>query len=156
MANLSSQSSWRNDPALNCALSAIDQALWDIKGKEVGKSVVDLIGGRARKAVPVLIKSEKNLNSGLIDEIAKLQNNEIEYFLINPEMDSKAVTYGRQIVEVFSKLRSEFGNKVNLAHDFDGQLSPTEALAVVKRLEEFHPFFLEDVFPRNILIGTLP
>lgn len=62
-------------------------------------------------------------------------------------MDSKAVTYGRQIVEVFSKLRSEFGNKVNLAHDFDGQLSPTEALAVVKRLEEFHPFFLEDVFP---------
>jgi mannonate dehydratase len=141
------QSSWRNDPALNCALSAIDQALWDIKGKEVGKSVVDLIGGRARKAVPVLTKVEKNLNSGLIDEIAKYQKEGIQYFLINPEMDSKAVTYGKQIVEIFSKLRSEFGEELHFAHDFDGRLAPTEALAVVKRLEGFHPFFLEDVFP---------
>lgn len=141
------QSSWRNDPALNLALSAIDQALWDIKGKAAGVSVLDLIGGGARKAVPVLMKSEKSLSSGLIEEISKLQNEGIKYFLINPGFDSRAVTYGRDIVEIYSKLRDMCGESLHIAHDFDGRLSPTEALAVVKRLEPFHPLFLEDVFP---------
>ena len=62
---------WRNGPILNNALSGVDQALWDIKGKMAGMPVYDLLGGKTRFAVDTYTHASGKSTGEVMDDVEK-------------------------------------------------------------------------------------
>ncbi len=62
---------WRNGPVLNNALSGLDQALWDIKGKMAGMPVYQLLGGKCRFAVDCYSHANGKSPEELVDSVAE-------------------------------------------------------------------------------------
>lgn len=70
---------WRNSPVLNNAVSGVDQALWDIKGKQAGMPVYDLLGGKSRDGVAVYRHADGRDPQEVLDNLHRLQEQGIMY-----------------------------------------------------------------------------
>ena len=134
---------YRGGPILTSALSGIDQALWDIKGKALGVPVYELLGGPTRNRVRAY--SHARTPEAMRADLAK----GFRAFKTGPAKRRPAryiETPGEvgYAVEKFAELRKAVGNDVDIAIDFHGAISPAHAKMLIKGLEPYNPYFVEE------------
>jgi mannonate dehydratase len=164
---------WRNGPVLNNGLSGVDMALWDIKGRQAGMPVYQLLGGKCREAADCYCHASGAEIPEVIDSAKKWMAQGFRHVRIQvgtPGMagygagpSSKRVpalhdgpvfepaVYIRRALQLFEAARKELGDEVELLHDVHERITPTQALQLCRDVEQFRLFFLEDpVSPEDI------
>ena len=86
---------WRNGPVLNNALSGIDHALWDIKGKLAGMPVYDLLGGKARSSAAVYVHANGNEYQEVEDDVHRYMEEGFHHIRVQV-VTPGYVTYGNK------------------------------------------------------------
>ena len=134
---------YRGGPILTSALSGIDQALWDIKGKALGVPVYELLGGPTRNRIRVYA------HAGTPDAVQKKMAEGFTAFKTAPAKRRPAryiETLGevQYAAERFAELRRIVGNDNDIACDFHGAISPATAKLLIKALEPYQPMFIEE------------
>ena len=153
---------WRNGPVLNNAISGVDQALWDIKGKRAGMPVYQLLGGKCREAAACYAHAGGASKEEIVDSIRGYQEQGYQYIRVQqggygglaaerPAPDGAQPgsyfdprAYMRAHLEVFEHVREQLGFEVELLHDVHERLVPIDAVGFAKEMERFRLFFLED------------
>ncbi len=159
---------WRGGPVLNSALSAVDLALWDIKGKRAGLPVYSLLGGKTRDGALCYTHASGESFAETTDKARALIERGFKVIRCQTAIPGTKGTYGagrgasahgkalpfeeiwepapylRTIPRLFEHLRSELGDEVELFHDVHERLTPIQAARLAKELEPFQLFFLED------------
>ncbi|MFR5245691.1 MAG: enolase C-terminal domain-like protein, partial [Clostridium sp.] len=159
---------WRNGPIENNAISGIDMALWDIKGKMAGMPLYELFGGKVREGIPVYRHVDGRDINEICENIQMYQEMGITHLRCQcggygglpygqtpetaPEgahdglyLDSKK--YIRDTIQLFEQIRAKIGYDMQLVHDVHERIAPADAVALAKGLEPFDLFFLEDPVP---------
>lgn len=151
---------YRGGPLMLSAISGIEQALWDIKGKYYNAPVYEMLGGKCRNKIRMYTHVKRTAVSGefSIEEMLDITQKRlddgytaIKYSIIPPirAIDNPASV--RKHVERFAAVREKIGDNVDLAIDFHGRVSPAMAPVLCEALKPYHPFFIEEpVLPENV------
>lgn len=152
-------------PVLYGAISAIDVALWDIKGKQFGVPVFNLLGGKIRETIRLYAN---NWYSNLIspEEYAEAAGNVVadgyNAFKFDPFSTSSDGTYkypernldsklGKLAYERIIAVREYVGSEIDILIEVHGNLGTTSAIEFGRRIEDLKPFFYEEpVDPLNV------
>jgi L-talarate/galactarate dehydratase len=127
------------------AISAIDIALWDIKGKALGVPVATLAGG-ARTKVPAYASGALSRDASL-DELlrAAATLRERGWKQMKTQLALPGDTTVTKEVERIRRLRELIGPDVDLMCDINQRWDVRQAISIGKRVEEYRLFWLEDV-----------
>lgn len=144
---------YRGGPVLVSAISAIDIALWDIKGKLLGVPIFELLGGAVRSAVPVYCHVGGETADDLAED-ARAAVREgfkiVKTGLRGPAPRLATSQYIDGEVERFGKLRAALGSACEFAIDFHGRATPALSRVLIHELEQFRPLFIEEpCLPEN-------
>ncbi|MCL2158502.1 MAG: starvation-sensing protein RspA, partial [Oscillospiraceae bacterium] len=154
---------WRNGPILNNALSGVDMALWDIKGKLANMPLYELFGGKVREGVRVYRHADGKSLEEVGDRVQDFMEKGIQVIRLQfggyggrAELESKKpegaktgayydpLGYQLSVIKLFAAMRERFGFEVEFCHDVHERLEPIEAIRLAKELEPYRLFFLED------------
>jgi len=160
---------WRNGPVNNNVLSAVDMALWDIKGKRAGMPVYELLGGKVRDAVPCYDHAGGADRESAVDSVQRSIANGYRYIRVQlgpyggggfipagqgnrpegaqagPAFDEEL--YVETIPKLFEYVRAKVGFEPKLCHDVHSHLTGMNAVEFSRRMQPFQMYFVEDVLP---------
>ncbi len=157
---------WRNGPVLNNAISGVDEALWDIKGRQAGMPVYQVLGGKCREAADCYGHASGGEIQQVIDSAKSYMERGFRHIRVQigvPGMEGygarggvaqikalhsapvyEPAYYIRRALKMFEECRKQLGEEVELCHDVHERITPTQALQFCKDVEKFKLFFFED------------
>ncbi|MEO8861806.1 MAG: galactonate dehydratase [Ginsengibacter sp.] len=144
---------YRGGPILMSAISGIDQALWDIKGKFYNAPVYDLMGGKAREKIKVYSWVGGDRPSDIANAASAAIANGFTAMKMNATEELQYIDSFDKIERVLQRVasvREVADNSIGIGIDFHGRLHKSMAKVMAKELEPFHPMFIEEpVLPEN-------
>jgi mannonate dehydratase len=171
---------WRKGPVTMTAISAVDIALWDIKGKALNTPLYNLLGGRSRTKVTVYGHANGRDIAETVDAVGHYMqegyvavraqtgipgiaaiygvSGDKKFYEpakkgLPPEENWSSEKYMVHVPKLFEALRVKYGTDVHLLHDAHHRLTPIQAARLGKELEPYHLFWLEDATPAELQEG---
>jgi len=144
---------YRGGPELMSAISGIDQALWDIKGKYYNAPIYELLGGLCRQKLRVY----SWIGGDRPSDIVEAAREKIEAGFTAVKMNATEEMHYidsfkkvQQVIDRIAALRDAFGYDLDIAVDFHGRVHKSMAKVLAKELDAFKLMFIEEpVLPQN-------
>ncbi|MFA9515959.1 mandelate racemase/muconate lactonizing enzyme family protein [Halopenitus sp. H-Gu1] len=144
------------------AMSALDIACWDLKGRVAGEPIYQLLGGKAREEIPTYNTSYEQEYDFMTEPVAlaeSLLDQGITSMKIWPFDEFAAKTRGQRIsnsdlaagLEPLERIRDAVGDAMDIAVEFHGLWSVTPAKKLVRAVERYDPLWVEDVIRKGDL-----
>jgi galactonate dehydratase len=142
--------------AIGGALSAIDQALWDIRGKHFEAPVWQLLGGRVRDRVRAMLV----IDYGTIDKVVAQCRDAVArgytaLKILLFQEEHHGMRHGARLDDLVKRtaaIRDAVGWEIDLGIELHRNMVPGESIALIRELEQFRPLFVEDpIVPDSVL-----
>ncbi|MCS7219899.1 MAG: galactonate dehydratase [Anaerolineae bacterium] len=134
---------------LTAAISAIDIALWDIKGKALGVPVYELLGGRVRDRVvcyPHNVGHDMEITP-LVESCLRTKEEGWKFVRWGLPQEGEILEPRRAVlaaIRQFQAVREAIGDEIEIVFDVHTRLDLPDAVWLCQEVEPFHPFFIED------------
>lgn len=138
---------YRGGPVLSSAISGIDEALWDIKGKAANQSVCSLLGGAVRHKMMVYQWIGGDCPSDVIKAAKEKHEAGLKAVKMNGTDALEWIDSFGKVEEVIGRvagIREACGKEFGIGIDFHGRVHKTMAKVLMKELEPYHPLFIEE------------
>jgi galactonate dehydratase len=145
---------YRGGPVLTSALSGLEHAMWDIKGKALGVPVHELLGGAVRDRIRVYCHvrwSDRESYLNPKTDRAAESFSAVKTSLFDEVRFVESKAFVDEVARRMADLRKAVGDEVDIGVDFHGRVSPATAIELAAAIEPYHPMFIEEpVLPENV------
>ncbi|MEV7694037.1 galactonate dehydratase [Microbacterium sp. NPDC089189] len=138
---------YRGGPILSSAVAGLDQALWDIAGKEAGLPVHVLLGGPVRDRIRMYGWVGGDEPAEVADAISERLAQGLTAVKMNASGRFDRISNNRGIDEVVARVaaaREVLGDTGDVGIDFHGRISLPDARRIIPELESLRPMFVEE------------
>jgi len=135
---------YRGGPVLMSALSGLDQALWDIKGKEIGRPVWQLLGGAVREDVRVYAWVGGDTPSEVVEQAQRRQEQGFGAVKMNASGLLEWLDSPKSLDEIAARVASVKALGLDVAVDFHGRVHKPMVRRLAALLEPLGPLFIEE------------